>query len=106
MDPVTKMTRIVQQTLMGVIAGIAANRITRTIDGGQNDKKTVFIAFTKLITIGIFLMVLERQFPGMAEEWQSTTPGLFFVSFFFGLQTNVINHMVAIRNHYLRDNLS
>ena len=103
MDGVAKeLSEIAMHTSFGVVGGIVANRAARSVDDGTNDPTALGETILKLLIIAGVLMFIERQIPGVVADWQSTVPGLFFVSFFFGLQTNIISHLVALRNHYLR----
>lgn len=44
------------------------------------------IIINLLITISILYIIETVISPSFSEEWHTTTPGLFFVAIFFGLQ--------------------
>lgn len=49
----------------------------------------------KLLLVGAVLAGVELGFSRFAAAWQATTPGLFFVTLFFGVQTSLMQDAVS-----------
>ena len=49
----------------------------------------------KLLLVGAVLAGVELGFTRFAAAWQATTPGLFFVTLFFGVQTSLMQDVVS-----------
>lgn len=47
----------------------------------------------KLLPVGLALVLVQLVMTEFAYNWQQTTPGLFFVLFYFGMQTSLMKDM-------------
>lgn len=71
---------------LGIFLGLLVNSIARKIQDHWklNNKISIVIQIILMITV---LYIVEVHISNyFATNWQSNTPGLFFVSFFFGTQ--------------------
>lgn len=53
------------------------------------------VVFQFFVMVGI-MYVIEVFAPRYAHEWQNTTPGLFFVTFYFGCQIHFFVNLNAV----------
>jgi hypothetical protein len=77
----------------GIFAGFAADglnkRLNKPLQGANRYIRTV----AKLLVPALLLFLIHQWSPRFATDWQSTTPGLFFVSYFFGLQGDLMSDL-------------
>lgn len=78
-----------------IILGVVCEKIIRYIQTTYQLNASIMIII-QLFLATLFLYIVEHYVsPKYGSNWQEITPGLFFVSIFFGLQsslyTNVFN---------------
>jgi hypothetical protein len=57
--------------------------------------------FIQISICGITLALIEKINNNFAWSWQNVTPGLFFISFFFGTQFKILNNIAS--KHIIKD---
>lgn len=89
---------ILAYSLLGFAAGYATNQVNKALDSRLPrvyGKAWAAIAL-KLCVIAVFAANAEALFRQFVLQWQGTTPGLFFVSLFFGMQTSLMEDVTAV----------
>jgi len=82
--------------LPAIVLGVLCEKITRYLQTTYNLNSFVSIIIQLFLAI-LFLFVVEYYIsPKFGENWQAITPGLFFVSIFFGLQASLYANVFAI----------
>lgn len=89
---------IVLYAVLGVVAGALVNRFNRLLDSRlpKMYASPWAAAPLKLLPAVLVLAGTELPLPGFAMDWQSTTPGVFFVSMFFGMQTGLMEDLARL----------
>ena len=85
--------------LMGIILGVLINNYVVFISNKLQIKN---VLLQNIIQLGLCSFVLAQThmwFNYFGWSWQNITPGLFFVSFFFGVQFNIFTN---IQNTYVQ----
>lgn len=87
-DPIT----LVLYTVVGIALGVGVNRLNKLLDRKLPKVYASAWAALPLKLLPVILVVVAMQLASrrFASDWQSTTPGLFFVTFFFGLQSSLM----------------
>lgn len=88
---------ILAYSALGVAAGLATNRVNAWLDArapALYERRPVAAAL-KLLLLAAVLAGAQAASARFAADWQATTPGLFFVSLFFGLQTSLMEDLVV-----------
>jgi hypothetical protein len=95
---VRSLGRILAYSALGFGAGIATNmankRLDATFPAAYGNK--VAASVLKLLLVGTVLAWVELGFAQFAAAWQATTPGLFFVTVFFGVQTSLMEDVTSL----------
>lgn len=89
---------ILVYSVLGFGAGIATNLANKRLDSklaAAYANRLVAIVL-KLLLVGVVLASVELAFAQFAAAWQATTPGLFFVTLFFGVQTSLMEDVTAV----------
>ncbi len=81
--------------LPAIILGVVCEKMTAFFQRKYNLSPLVAIILQLILATFLLYMVEIHISPEYGSQWQSITPGLFFVSIFFGLQaslyTNIFN---------------
>ena len=89
---------ILKHVLPAILLGVTINRISKEIE--KRFKLTpIPMVLIQLFLSAVLLYLLETKFlrsSSYDEEWQITTPGLFFSAAFFGVQTNLSNNIMKV----------
>lgn len=75
--------------LFGIILGIIINNIVIFISTQFKIKFLPLQNVIQLVLCSYVLAIINIKFNYFGWSWQNITPGLFFVSFFFGVQFNI-----------------
>jgi hypothetical protein len=89
---------ILRHVLPGILLGVTINHICKVLQKRFNLTPLVMI-FIQLFMSAVLLWLLETKLllqSSYDEEWQITTPGLFFSAAFFGVQTNLSNNIMKV----------
>jgi hypothetical protein len=86
---------IVIYAIMGIVLAMITNKIYSHVDKFELDSK-IKLAIKFLIFGSVLYYVHHYISKEFASDWQSTTPGLFFVSMYFGLQPNLMNQIAQL----------
>lgn len=89
---------LVVYAVAGIAAGVGVNRLNKYLDAklpGAYRNKFAASAL-KMLPIVAVLLVAQMLAAPFARNWQGTTPGLFFVTFFFGLQTSLMEDLTSL----------
>ncbi len=84
--------------ILGILLGILNNNLVVYMSNKFNIKYLFLQNVTQLILCSVLLATLHVNFNYFGWSWQNITPGLFFVSFFFGVQFKMITN---IQNTYI-----
>ena len=88
--------------IFGITLGIIINNIVGVISNKLKIKTLLIQNVLHLILCSFVLAQIHTQFNYFGWTWQNVTPGLFFVSFFFGVQFNIFRN---IQNTYISTNI-
>ena len=84
--------------ILGILLGIIINN-TVILISNIFELKLLFIQITiQLILCAFILALIQYLFNYFGWTWQNTTSGLFFISFFFGIQFDIFDD---IQNNYI-----
>lgn len=84
--------------LPGIVIGVLCEKITRYLQTKYKLNPLVAIII-QLFIISVVLYLIEFYVsPEYGSNWQSITPGLFFVSVFFGLQSSLYSNIFIVAN--------
>ena len=72
--------------LIGIILSLVINYLILNIQNYFNLSLFVTVLTHLLISILVLYTAEILIMPSFGEEWQTTTPGLFFASLYFGIQ--------------------
>lgn len=74
----------------GLALGLAAEAFNRWVSARLCERKPCARALApKLVVAAAAFVALQAAFPDFALDWQNTTPGVFFVGLFFGMQASL-----------------
>lgn len=79
-----------------IILGIICQNITAYVQTICNLTPLTALIFQLVLAIFMLYVIEVWISPSFGANWQSITPGLFFVSIFFGLQTSMYNNIFAV----------
>jgi hypothetical protein len=82
---------------IGLCTGIIINNIVIYLNNKLKINTLIIQNILQVLLCAIILSSLHSYFHFFGWSWQSKTEGLFFVSFFFGVQFNLLNN---IQNTY------
>jgi hypothetical protein len=85
---------------LGILFGITINNSVVFISTLFEIKILLLQILIQLILCSFILALINTLFNYFAWTWQNITPGLFFVSFFFGVQFTMFKH---IQNTYINN---
>jgi hypothetical protein len=101
-DFLTMMTYCTIWGILGIVFGIIINN-TVTIMCNTFKITVLFVKIvTQLILCVFFLTLVQYLFNYFGWSWQNTTPGLFFISFFFGIQFDIFSNIQRKYMYYLK----
>ena len=88
---------ILTYSVLGIALGVGVNKLNRFL---SRQLRRVYASRwasipLKLLPVGLVLVALHWQFKDFSDNWQNTIPGLFFVTFFFGLQTSLLEDVLT-----------
>ena len=86
-------------SVMGIVLGIWINNLSSTLIVKLNLTDTYNKIFFQVIICSFILSIIHIYVNNyFGWTWQNLTPGLFFVSFFFGVQFNIFNNIISLYN--------
>ena len=88
---------------MGLLLGILINNIIVALSNSLKIKYLMVQNVMQLFLCSLALALLHNYYHYFGWSWQNITPGLFFVSFFFGVQFKL---MLNIQSSYILDDLT
>lgn len=77
-------------SIIGILLGLNINKLSKIIFKKFNN--TLQILF-HIILCSILLSFIHININYFGWLWQNETPGLYFISFFFGVQFNLFNNI-------------
>ena len=77
----------------GLIFGILINNIIVALSNTLKIKYLIVQNIMQLFLCSLTLATLHNYYHYFGWSWQNITPGLFFVSFFFGVQFNIFTNI-------------
>lgn len=79
-----------------IVVGVLCEKITRHIQINYELSALIMIII-QLFLATLFLYIIEYYLsPKYGSNWQEITPGLFFVSIFFGLQSSLYANVFSV----------
>ena len=88
--------QIVKHSLPGLFVGIGIDNIVKNLQCRYKLKPLIWIVVQFVIMIVVLYLVEKYVSASYASEWQNVTAGLFFVSFFFGSQVNLMTNIRSL----------
>jgi len=77
----------------GLILGVIVNNIVIYLSNHLKIKYLIVQNVIQLILCSILLALMHSYHNYFGWTWQNLTPGLFFVSFFFGVQYKILSNI-------------
>jgi hypothetical protein len=100
--PSSTFTRMVGECLLwgtlGLVFGVMNNNLIVVISNHLNIESVLLQNVLQLVFCSVLLSAIHVNYNYFGWSWQNLTPGLFFVSFFFGVQFKMITN---IQNSYI-----
>ncbi len=87
----------------GLFFGILINNINVALSNSLKIKYLIVQNIMQLFLCSLTLATLHTYYHYFGWSWQNITPGLFFVSFFFGVQFKI---MLNIQSSYILDDIT
>ena len=87
--------------IFGLVLGVIINNILVFLNNNLKIKYLLIQNILHLTLCSVFLSAIHSQYNYFGWTWQNLTPGLFFVSFFFGVQFKIFTN---IQNTYILNN--
>lgn len=88
-------------SMTAIVLGMIMDYVNKKLDNNlsifKQNRYVSVIAKILLIAL-VFNYIQDHISAEFASDWQSTTPGVFFVSIFFGLQSNLFSTLQAIQS--------
>lgn len=84
--------------VIGIILGTISNNLVVLLSNKLNIRYLLIQNILQLVLCSLILSAIHIQLNYFGWSWQNITPGLFFVSFFFGVQFKMITN---IQNSYI-----
>lgn len=84
-------------TIIGTTFGLLVDKTCTYLQTKYEIDIKIMIAIQLLFIILVAYFIQMFVSDRFANDWQSTTPGLFFVSFFFGTQLNIYNNIQSLK---------
>jgi len=79
--------------ILGILLGIIINNIVTLICNTFEINFSIIQIIIQLILCAFILALIQYLFNYFGWTWQNTTDGLFFISFFFGIQYDIFNNI-------------
>jgi len=87
--------------ISGMFLGVSINNIITAISNSYKNSKNnipsviieLFEIFLQIILCSVMLSLIHSYFNYIGWTWQNTTFGFIFVSFFFGVQHNILTNI-------------
>jgi F0F1-type ATP synthase assembly protein I len=98
----TYALRIAVHAVPAIVVGLVIDKVFKKIQDTWKLKPILMIVLQILVIIAV-LFVFERASISYSNEWQSNTPGFFFVSFLFGTQFNLFNNIALFGKQVARE---
>ena len=89
---------------LGLTIGIFNNNVIVFFSNKFNVTTLLVQNLIQLVLCSSVLSIIHTYFNFFGWSWQNTTPGLFFVSFFFGVQFKMITNIQ--KSYILEDTIS
>ena len=100
--PVDNFSRLLTKNFIwgasGITLGIIINNLTVLLSSLLQIKNLLFQNIIQLLFCSFVLAGIHTSFNYFGWTWQNVTPGLFFVSFFFGIQFKIFSN---IQNQFI-----
>lgn len=91
---------VLQQAIPGIVLGVALDRILKKIQDVNNIEPWIMIIVQILLSIVILFIIEKYISQRYAEAWQNTTPGFFFVAFYFSCQIQLFTNINTVASHF------
>ena len=92
------LTKNIIWSILGIILGVLNNNIIVFLCNNFNIKILFIQNSLQLFLCSLILTAIQFCFNYFGWSWQNITPGLFFISFFFGIQYHIFTN---IQNTYI-----
>lgn len=88
-------------SIIGLIIGVFINNIIIYLSGKVKIESILIQNTLQILLCAIILSLINKQLNFFGWSWQNHTEGLFFISFFFGVQYKILTN---IQNTYIINN--
>lgn len=89
-------SQVLQQAIPAVVLGIVLDRTLKLVQQTYKIHRVVMIIVQIIVGIMILYYIEKYVSKAYASAWQSTTPGFYFVSFYFGTQFQLFANLGAL----------
>ncbi len=91
----------VLQTLIIVLVALPMGFLDMKLQNTRNNKKLsklkrVFLILFEIMVSIIYVYLIMKNIPYVADTFQTTLPGMFFPGVFYSLQTNMFGDIIAL----------
>ncbi len=94
-------SRMIYHIIPAIILGIIIDKYLTKLQTIYLPNNHLFYVILQLIIIILALYVIQKYIsPTYASSWQSTTPGILFVSLFFGIQVNLYKNIEQLTKYF------
>ena len=87
------LTKNIVWGVLGIILGILNNNIIVFLSNIFNIQILFVQNVLQIFLCSFVLTIIQYSFNYFGWSWQNITPGLFFISFFFGIQYNIFTNI-------------
>ena len=87
------LTKNIVWCILGIILGVLNNNIIVFLSNIFNIQILFIQNVLQILLCSFVLTVIQYSFNYFGWSWQNVTPGLFFISFFFGIQYNIFTNI-------------
>lgn len=89
---------LIAYVVLGIFSGMGLNRLNEFMDARvPGAYRSAWAAVPlKILPLALALVGAQIASASFASDWQSTTPGLAFVTFFFAMQTSLMEDIARL----------
>ena len=87
------LTKNIIWSVLGIILGVLNNNLIVFLCNNFNIQMLFIQNSLQLFLCSLVLTIIQYCFNYFGWSWQNITPGLFFISFFLGIQYNIFTNI-------------
>lgn len=89
-------SQILQQAVPAIALGIVLDRTLKKMQNEYKIRPIIMIIMQIIIGIAILYLIEKYISKAYATAWQNTTPGFYFVTFYFSTQFQLFTNLGAL----------